>query len=279
MVEWIPWFTARLGVSDEAWNMISLNTQLHRWWGKAYLGFKCLGILPSPKDGQKLVRLQFHWFPGALSDERQEDELRIHLGSTWSPQQGLAAFRTSGRRVLTGDIFDVAVRAEDAVKMKQAVDLQWALICIGALVGAANVNTDVVDMDDPGLPEGGLIEEDSSVDMQSWLDKLVPGIPAEGNDDHDNNDDEHKFVPGTPAEGNDDHDNNDDKHKLPTTLVIQEIGSFGQTEQTGPSGGGSSTILKENQVPTRGASTQEEASAEEIGTGEPRTSLGYLFLR
>jgi len=142
--------------------------------------------------------------------------------------------------------------------MKQAVDLQWALIRIGALVGAANVNADVVDMNDPGLPEEGLIKEDSSVDMQSWLNKVVPR---------------------TPAEGNDDHDNNDDKHKLPTTLVIQEIGSFVQTEQTGPSGGRSSTILKENQVPTRGANTQEEASAEEIGTGEPRTSLGYLFLR
>ncbi|KAK0612249.1 hypothetical protein B0T14DRAFT_342936 [Immersiella caudata] len=259
MVEWVPWFTARLGVSDEAWNMISLNTQLHRWWGKAYLGFKCLGILPSPKDGQKLVRLQFHWLPGALSDERLEDGLRIHLGSTWGPQQGLAAFRTSGRPVLTGDVFDVAVGAEDAMKMKQAVDLQWALIRIGALAGAADVDADVVDTDDPGSPEEGLIEEESSIDIQSWLSKLVPGTPAEGNDDDNNND--------------------DDKHKLPTTSVIQEIGSFGQTEQTGPSGGRSSTILKENQVPTRRANTQEEASEEEIGTREPRTSLGNLFLR
>jgi hypothetical protein len=176
--EMMRWFTARLGVSDMAWNMISLNTQLHRWWGMAYLGFKYQGILPGPTDEQRLIRVQFHWMPRRLSDERDEEDIRAHLQSTWASQQGVAAFRTTGRPVATGDVFDVVVAAEDAFRMRRALELQWVLIRVAALAGAADIYADAVDSDDSGSLEEGLIEE--TPDISSWLDNAVPGPPESG---------------------------------------------------------------------------------------------------
>ncbi|KAK0707548.1 hypothetical protein B0H67DRAFT_316136 [Lasiosphaeris hirsuta] len=228
--EWNGWFTARLGVSDQAWNMISLNTQLHKWWGKAHLGFKCQGILPGLTDEQQLVRLQFHWLPRALSGVRDEQDLQIHLKNTWNLREGVAAFRTTARLVATGDILDVVVAAEDAFKMKRAFDLQWALIRIAALTGTADVNDDVVDTDDSGPPGEGLIEE--SIDIRSWLDGIVPSNGDDDNDDDDNDDSVH-----------------DNTSKLPITLSIQARGLLEQQDHLPASIPASNAALKENQSP------------------------------
>ena len=231
------WFITGLGVSDKAWNMISLNTQLHRWWGKAYFGFRCQGILPGPTDKQQLIRLQFHWLPGALSNERNKEDLRTHLSHTWGPQQGVAAFRVTGQPITTGDVFDVVVAAEDALKMKAAFDLQWALIRVAALVGAANVYADAADSDDPGPAEERLTEE-VSVDVFSWLDLVEPGLP----DNHDND--------------NDDNDGGvDNTSKLPIMLTVQTGSSLGQLEHiytpasTSEFPADLTSTMKENQKP------------------------------
>ena len=143
-VDVLPSFTGGLGVSDKLWNMVSLNPQLHVWWGKAYFGFKCLGILPGDEPS---VRVQFVWMPRATTmwqeDCRDEDELRVHITNNRSPlvEQGVAAFRLSGRPLSTGDVFNIPVAKADAKKkMKMAFDLQWALIRIAALTGGANVD-------------------------------------------------------------------------------------------------------------------------------------------
>ncbi|MBE3041260.1 HNH endonuclease [Candidatus Bathyarchaeota archaeon] len=41
------------GVSDKAWNMVSLNTQLHRYWGKAYFGLKWFDVVDHPEPKGK----------------------------------------------------------------------------------------------------------------------------------------------------------------------------------------------------------------------------------
>ncbi|KAK3353046.1 hypothetical protein B0T25DRAFT_199987 [Lasiosphaeria hispida] len=239
--EWNGWFTARLGVSDQAWNMINLNTQLHRWWGKVYLGFKCQGILTGPTDEQRLVRLQFHWLPGALSGVRDEQDLQTHLTNTWNLREGVAAFRTTARPVATGDILDVVVAAEDAFKMKRAFDLQWPWIRIAALTGAADVDDDVVDTDDSGPPEEGLIEE--LIDIRSWLDGIVP---SNGDDDNDDDDDDN----GVHDDDDDDDDGvHDNTSKLPITLIMQVTGPLEQQDHLPASIPASNPALKENQPP------------------------------
>lgn len=48
--------------TDKAWNMLCLNPQLHRWWGEARFGLKCLGVTPTPTGGAT-VCIQFIWMP------------------------------------------------------------------------------------------------------------------------------------------------------------------------------------------------------------------------
>lgn len=231
------WFTAGLGVSDKAWNMISLNTQLHRWWGKAYFGFRCQGILPGPNDIQQLIRLQFHWLPGALSNECDEEDLRTHLSSVWGPREGVAAFRVTGQPITTGDVFDVVVAAEDALKMKAAFDLQWALIRVAALVGAANVYADAVDSDDSGSAEEKLTEV-VAVSISSWFDNVEAGLPDDHDDDNDDND-----------------CGADNTSKLPIALTVQTGSSSGQLEHihtpasTSAFSANPTSNMKENQKP------------------------------
>ena len=40
-----------VGRSGRAWNMVSLERQLHTWWTLGYWGMRCLGVLPVCGDG------------------------------------------------------------------------------------------------------------------------------------------------------------------------------------------------------------------------------------
>ncbi|KAK0613948.1 hypothetical protein B0T14DRAFT_290883 [Immersiella caudata] len=177
-----PNFTGGVGVSDKLWNMVSLNPQLHAWWGKAYFGLKCLGILPDNEES--LVRVQFVWMPRVASiwreDDRDEDELRAYLTNDRSPlvEQGVAAFHLSGRPLSTGDIFDIPVAKADAKKMKMAFDLQWAMIRIAALTGGADVDDALIEDDDDGPPG----EEMSPFPISTWLGNVEPGLPDDNAD-------------------------------------------------------------------------------------------------
>lgn len=39
-----------LGASDKAWNMVSLNTQVHRYWSKGFFGLKWVGCEEDPLE-------------------------------------------------------------------------------------------------------------------------------------------------------------------------------------------------------------------------------------
>ncbi|KAK5656460.1 hypothetical protein OQA88_4843 [Cercophora sp. LCS_1] len=81
-------FTSKAGISDKAWNEISLNCQLRKWWHKGFFALEPLGIDyefsfeedtfdvnntpdtgPTTRSGTKKkktftrVKLQFHWMP------------------------------------------------------------------------------------------------------------------------------------------------------------------------------------------------------------------------
>ncbi|KAK5651130.1 hypothetical protein OQA88_13247 [Cercophora sp. LCS_1] len=160
-------------VSDKLWNMVSLNPQLRVWWGKAYFGFKCRGIFPSERNEESLVRVQFSWMPKTTKswqqDDRNEGKLRAHLSNDQSPlaDDGVVAFYPSARPVTTGDTFDIPVAEPDGKKMKMAFDIQWALIRLTALTGAADVNIVGMPPDEEGPPDTGLIERR----LQGWLEQ------------------------------------------------------------------------------------------------------------
>ncbi|KAK1836825.1 hypothetical protein QBC39DRAFT_337415 [Podospora conica] len=178
--EIIRHFTGSVGASDKLWNVISLNPQMHVWWGKAYFGFKYLGILPSETDEESFVSVQFYWMPRAIpwqQDQRDQEEIGLYLTNDYSPfsSRGVAGLRLTGRPVISGDIFNIRVAAVDAQKMAMAFRIQWALIRIAAVTGAADVDT--VGPGDDGLPpaDGGLEE---GVDVLAWLNDVRQGPPA-----------------------------------------------------------------------------------------------------
>jgi hypothetical protein len=147
---------SNLGTTDQAWNMICLNPQLHRWWSKAYFGLQCLGI-EHDEDSMATLTIQFRWMPQI----RKRIYERVNVsgrGSHWShvkktidifhrkedpaptPQdqeQVVKAFLSSGLPVLSGHIIRLAFTSEDGARCKEMLDLQWACIKMTALAGGA----------------------------------------------------------------------------------------------------------------------------------------------
>ncbi len=172
--------TGRLGASDRAWNMLCLSPLMHSWWGKGLWAFKCLGIYP---DGEKSkIRLQFHWMPLAKASATA---LRVpwlekinlaagqgkEIAQDWKREMAqrnseaaidstVAAFSLVTKRLIgSGHTFDISMEAEDAVKMKSMLDLQWASIQLATMSGAAGSPEFLVDSDDEDDDEDvGLVE-------------------------------------------------------------------------------------------------------------------------
>jgi len=119
------------------WNTITLGPQLGRWWARAYLGLKCLDIRGGRNDNESILALQLHWLPKPVPTGLGESSLGEHIRhQVWGPEDGVAAYRAmTGRPVLTGDSFEVTVKTRDAVKMKWALDIQWSVAQMRALVG------------------------------------------------------------------------------------------------------------------------------------------------
>ncbi|KAK5654494.1 hypothetical protein OQA88_7122 [Cercophora sp. LCS_1] len=81
--ECLEFFTLKMGVSDKAWNEISLGRQLYRWWSEGFLAFEPQGIdhtfsfeddtyeeddtgkgkSEAKKKTITRVKLRFHWMP------------------------------------------------------------------------------------------------------------------------------------------------------------------------------------------------------------------------
>lgn len=166
-----------LGGSDKAWNMTCLSPQLHGYWGKAYFGLRRLGQLPEFRDKtitEKLmsVHLQFVWLPRRssakdsrgkalshaddlvdLSKERQlleasdeatpEDKSSsIVLSATTTGTHipvGKRAFHVeTTAQIYSGQVFEVRVPEKQVREFDTMIDLQWALIRMAAIAGAAD---------------------------------------------------------------------------------------------------------------------------------------------
>lgn len=145
-------FLDKPGCSDYSWNMISLSPTLHDWWLRSFWAFKYNGMTPS--EGGWQVTIQFHWMPQDASrkldykDSADPQPLhpmdfvdwnKNHLAKLETPVHHVKAHNIeTNRPILTGDIFTIAfTTAEEAGKFKLMIELQWAIIQISAMSGAA----------------------------------------------------------------------------------------------------------------------------------------------
>jgi hypothetical protein len=155
-----------IGILDQAWNMLSLTPTLHTLWGKAYFGLKKLGIKPAPKDDMimGIVTVQFVWLPRMagntifqkldMQSQRLENheslisKLRNHDFSNIGMVNG-----TSKVPIRTGQTFEICLGYSDAEKFGQMIDVQWALLELAAMSGAADAADKGYDPSQPDAAE------------------------------------------------------------------------------------------------------------------------------
>jgi hypothetical protein len=157
--------TAELGSSDKYWNMLNMNLDLRHYWGQAYCGLYCKGIAPceEPDESTDLakvpfdVTIQFNWLrrrwekpndkvtlEGDDNEFMKMAERQIEYERDRSPSYNdthgapIAAGRVDMNILIeSGHEFTITMPREDAEKCKLVLDLQWAIIQIAAMSGAA----------------------------------------------------------------------------------------------------------------------------------------------
>ncbi|KAK1759800.1 hypothetical protein QBC47DRAFT_357631 [Echria macrotheca] len=130
-------------------NMLCLSPQLHRWWCKAYFGFKCSKILRGSTRERKILRLTLYWMPRrGFSGPQERDYILRYMADTLGPLDGVAAYRkataTTGDLIQSGDMFAIEVDADLAPQMKKELDYQWTLVRIAALTRPPTTHGHVV---------------------------------------------------------------------------------------------------------------------------------------
>jgi hypothetical protein len=153
-------FASSVGVSDQKWNMVSMNRTLHDWWGRAYFALKYLGTTSvrskdtNPADIITL-KLQFLWMPMRKLN-RQEGKpaqrfpksaqgfFQAFNGTYGMPNEGSAIGRpATGWLIESGDIFYVTIQNKYVDRMVCALDVQLALILMIAMAGGAECLDDI----------------------------------------------------------------------------------------------------------------------------------------
>ncbi|KAL6865947.1 hypothetical protein ACO1O0_002047 [Amphichorda felina] len=154
------------GCSDYSWNMISLSPTLHALWSKGLWGFEYKGRTKS--KGKWQVSIQFHWMPQdpnwkldpkamtksqPLHPKDVVDWEKNYLDKLKTPVPNVGANDiTTNHPILTGHTFTIPfTTVEEAEKFKSMIELQWAVIRVSALSGAAG-NPDLFDWDDDDDP-------------------------------------------------------------------------------------------------------------------------------
>ncbi|KAJ4135072.1 hypothetical protein NW768_004685 [Fusarium equiseti] len=155
------------GSSDKWWNMIYMNAQLHIFWGTAGFGLHCSGIGPhiEPEKADNLdteplcdITIKFHWlqhrdvkptdrivlegndngFMEMTNAQTKYEEARSEPSKHSQGNSHIDAMAMDTRTtIISGDEFTLTMPKEDAFKCKRMLDVQWHLIRIAAMCGAA----------------------------------------------------------------------------------------------------------------------------------------------
>ncbi|KAK1241229.1 hypothetical protein MKX08_001203 [Trichoderma sp. CBMAI-0020] len=128
---------------DKSWNMISLGPDLRDLWEEHFFGIQCLGILPIDHQASA-IWLQFHWMPRNQLDFEHRVELTTdtvqRMLQIIPPGENdlVEEYRSRTHRPLkTGHIFSIRMGKQDALSMKQVIDLRWLIVRIATISGLA----------------------------------------------------------------------------------------------------------------------------------------------
>jgi hypothetical protein len=141
-------------IIDTAANMVALQPLLHRWWGKAMIGFEPIEKI------EKGIRLRVRWLPKtrlAMNDDVALDLNPRECLQPYSDQDGHVGIAHSKTYlpIIDGTVIDITAQDESAVPSWDLFSLQWDLIRMASLCGAAEAsdNDDWESDDDDEAPQ------------------------------------------------------------------------------------------------------------------------------
>lgn len=127
-------------IVDTAHNMVALSQLVHHWWGEGTIAFEPLYRL------QNGVRFRFRWLenPPARLDASIPLDTDPRLKVPGSHDAGSANLRhlDSGRLILDGEIIDIISEDPTATPSFEIFQLQWDLLRMARLSGAAEAAMD-----------------------------------------------------------------------------------------------------------------------------------------
>lgn len=196
----------------KAWNMLTINAQIHRYLDGAYFGLKPIAILPSENDlddEMELLRVEWRWLPRQLPsvlrshktgpddvfakripgkpisdwtvnlDSKDlvqvlETQLRNPLGDAKDFVDGHPCVHLpSGRRIISGMQFDIPVHEAEVDMMRDALEVKWIALRIASICGAADDLDELRDGPDKDwLATLDAVEDAHQREMQAWCDSL-----------------------------------------------------------------------------------------------------------
>ena len=155
------------GSSDEWWNMIYMNAQLHTLWGTAGFGLYCSNLQPHIDPGKAEnvetqsewdITIQFHClqhrdakptdrivlegndneFIKMADDQIKFEKARSEPSNNSQGNGHIDAMAMDIRAtVISGNEFTLTMPKDDAFKCKKMLDVQWHIARIAAMCGAA----------------------------------------------------------------------------------------------------------------------------------------------
>lgn len=130
-------------VTESTKNFISLNHQLHFWFDNARFALKPLG--PTGNNGE--IAVQWHWLKRARLMPRTEITTGVDIRELAGLKNNRSwgdclAHRKSGVPIQTGQIFTIRAEKEEDLPDHDLLELQWNLLRVAAICGAADVEDD-----------------------------------------------------------------------------------------------------------------------------------------
>jgi len=143
------------GITQSVKNGISMSHQIHFWFDNARFALKPLRETP---EG---VIVQWHWLKRSilkpLTYIRLNDDI-LHQAGVMDQNWGdNLAHRESGVRIRTGQTFLLRADKSEDKPNWDLLEMQWDLLRVAAICGAADVTDDYYDYEDPderGYDEG-----------------------------------------------------------------------------------------------------------------------------
>ena len=180
--------------SDKAWNMICLSSTLQNYWRRAYFGFKVLSNaaeMQASTEEWHDITLQLLWLPQPPRDQ-EPDEPGLSTIDLDQQTRGpgiqtyvdsLNSFDHTSRKtdtfyckekwpIFSGSVFTVRLSRDDAIKFIRMMELQWALVKLISMSGAANADPIDLNYDlyHAPEPEREARNMDTSERVSRWLE-------------------------------------------------------------------------------------------------------------